>query len=205
MNKNPYFVFTRSPSTDRHDGDNIVFCIQEDNRNFGTHPYHFSLEQHSYIPAEATEITEKLTGQPMPVILTALHNQFPTLHVYEDNGKDLQPVEPELLNATISDKATLLQVAGWTIECESPLEIRHQDGSFATGQAAKMVISSLEEEPLTKVTASVACDGRVIDSHWNGFSSPEEAIEYFDLNCARLSGKKYSVIVASTVTREIPM
>lgn len=30
--------------------------------------------------------------------------------------------------------------AGWTIECQSPLEIRHKDGDFATGQAARLVI-----------------------------------------------------------------
>ena len=33
---------------------------------------------------------------------------------------------------------------GWTVDCESPLEIRNiKDGSVATGQAAKMVIEHL--------------------------------------------------------------
>jgi hypothetical protein len=34
----------------------------------------------------------------------------------------------------------LLKRNGWVMECESPLEVRHEDGSFATGQAAKLVI-----------------------------------------------------------------
>lgn len=29
---------------------------------------------------------------------------------------------------------------GWVIECESPLEIRHNDGSFASNNAAKIVV-----------------------------------------------------------------
>lgn len=31
----------------------------------------------------------------------------------------------------------LLAKSGWVVECESPLEIRHGDGSFATMQAAE--------------------------------------------------------------------
>lgn len=33
----------------------------------------------------------------------------------------------------------ILKQAGWEIECQSPFEIRHQDGSFASGQAAILV------------------------------------------------------------------
>ena len=33
----------------------------------------------------------------------------------------------------------ILEKNGWTVECESPFEIRHEDGSFATGQAAIIV------------------------------------------------------------------
>lgn len=40
----------------------------------------------------------------------------------------------------------LLEINGWTVECESPFEIRHNDGSFATGQAARMVNDSLSSE-----------------------------------------------------------
>lgn len=40
----------------------------------------------------------------------------------------------------------LLAKSGWVVECESPLEIRREDGSFATMQAAEMVLSVLQEE-----------------------------------------------------------
>jgi len=39
----------------------------------------------------------------------------------------------------------LLEKHGWTLECESPFEIRHEDGSFATGQAADIVLLALKE------------------------------------------------------------
>ena len=39
-----------------------------------------------------------------------------------------------------------LENLGWTVECESPLEIRHTDGSFASKNAADYVIESLKEE-----------------------------------------------------------
>lgn len=39
----------------------------------------------------------------------------------------------------------IVEANGWTVECESPLEIRHEDGSFATGQAARIVIYYIEE------------------------------------------------------------
>lgn len=35
---------------------------------------------------------------------------------------------------------------GWTIVCESPLELSHEDGSFASMQAAKLALSQLNEE-----------------------------------------------------------
>lgn len=38
----------------------------------------------------------------------------------------------------------LLKINGWDIECESPFEIRHEDGSFATGQAANIVLDYLK-------------------------------------------------------------
>lgn len=40
----------------------------------------------------------------------------------------------------------LLEAEGWTVECESPLEIRHEDGSVATGYAAQMVIGYLKSQ-----------------------------------------------------------
>ena len=36
----------------------------------------------------------------------------------------------------------LLEENGWSIECQSPFEIRHVDGSFASGNAARRVIDS---------------------------------------------------------------
>jgi hypothetical protein len=36
-------------------------------------------------------------------------------------------------------KEEILEKEGWTIECESPYELRHVDGSFASGQAAYIV------------------------------------------------------------------
>ena len=47
----------------------------------------------------------------------------------------------------------LLESNGWSIECESPLEIRHKDGSLATQNAAKIIIFSLNlEDILAAVT-----------------------------------------------------
>lgn len=38
----------------------------------------------------------------------------------------------------------LLAEYGWTLECWSPLEIRHTDGSFATLNAAQDILDRLE-------------------------------------------------------------
>lgn len=40
---------------------------------------------------------------------------------------------------------TILEHHGWTMECESPFEIRHEDGSFASGQAAEIVLEWCRE------------------------------------------------------------
>ena len=40
----------------------------------------------------------------------------------------------------------LLERNGWIIECESPFEIRHEDGSFATMFAAVTVLEELQRE-----------------------------------------------------------
>lgn len=43
-----------------------------------------------------------------------------------------------------ADEYFFLEQNGWTIECESPLEIRSDDGeSFARGQAAECIIESI--------------------------------------------------------------
>jgi hypothetical protein len=42
----------------------------------------------------------------------------------------------------------LLEAAGWVVECESPLEIRHSESnSFATNRAAEDVLQRLKIEP----------------------------------------------------------
>ena len=39
-----------------------------------------------------------------------------------------------------------MQEEGWIIECISPLEIRHEDGSFASGQAADILFEHYTNE-----------------------------------------------------------
>lgn len=39
----------------------------------------------------------------------------------------------------------LLEKHGWVVECYSPFEIQHEDGSRATGQAADIVLLALRE------------------------------------------------------------
>ena len=49
----------------------------------------------------------------------------------------------------MEENSEILEKHGWTIECESPYELRHTDGSFASGQAAWIVtnyIETLEDE-----------------------------------------------------------
>jgi len=39
----------------------------------------------------------------------------------------------------------ILERNGWSVDCESPFEISHEDGSTATGQAAYIVIGYLKQ------------------------------------------------------------
>ena len=39
-----------------------------------------------------------------------------------------------------------IESQGWIIECESPLEMRHEDSSFATYNAAEIIIKELTKE-----------------------------------------------------------
>ena len=39
-----------------------------------------------------------------------------------------------------------LEKLGWTIECWSPYEISHTDGSFASGQAANYLVDGLKQD-----------------------------------------------------------
>lgn len=67
----------------------------------------------------------------------------------------------------------LLETYGWVIECYSPYEVRHEDGSFATGQAASIVTENIREEFLDELLeltfeealfrcANVCCEYRII-------------------------------------------
>jgi len=44
------------------------------------------------------------------------------------------------------DDVELLKENGWEVECESPFEVRHVDGSFATGLAARIVLERMRWE-----------------------------------------------------------
>lgn len=46
----------------------------------------------------------------------------------------------------MNENNKLLEAYGWFVECESPFEIRHEDGSFATGQAAYIVQDNVIKE-----------------------------------------------------------
>jgi hypothetical protein len=67
---------------------------------------------------------------------------------------------------------SILESNGWEIECESPFEIRHEDGSFATGQAAHMVLSSLKDEELLdkyEIMIDRYSDEEVVSLMWESF------------------------------------
>lgn len=61
------------------------------------------------------------------------------------DGFTVESLEPP---PSYLDDLALLQESGWTVECESPFEIRHDDGSFATENAAKAVVFSLRNGPV---------------------------------------------------------
>ena len=37
----------------------------------------------------------------------------------------------------------ILEALGWTVVCESPYEIEHEDGSSASGMAAQIVVGKV--------------------------------------------------------------
>lgn len=63
---------------------------------------------------------------------------------------------------TEEDEAILTK-NGWEIECESPFEIRHEDGSFATGQAAQIVLEELRGEE--EIGHCSVCYGTIYGYH----------------------------------------
>lgn len=74
---------------------------------------------------------------------------------------------PELSDAEILEKN------GWTIEGESPFEIRHSDGSFAKDQAAQAVLTDLRGEERVGYcslcyTSIYGFQGRFVDESSDG-------------------------------------
>lgn len=45
----------------------------------------------------------------------------------------------------ISKRDKILEALGWSVVCESPYEIEHEDGSSASGQATQIVVDELLE------------------------------------------------------------
>jgi len=67
----------------------------------------------------------------------------------------------------------LLKREGWTVECEGPFEIRHEDGSQATGQAANMVLDTLRSDQRVGTCSLCYCaiygyHGRFVDESSDG-------------------------------------
>jgi hypothetical protein len=46
----------------------------------------------------------------------------------------------------MEENTKILERFGWQIICQSPFEIQHQDGSFASGQAANLVLEECRKE-----------------------------------------------------------
>ena len=68
---------------------------------------------------------------------------FCPIKIKDENEEDVV----EVAKWTWKDDMLLLEDNNWVVECESPFEIRHsEDGSFASGQAAQMVLDDLKEE-----------------------------------------------------------
>ena len=68
-----------------------------------------------------------------------------SLTIMDAGQPEMQSQRVVVETDTIEDAVTLharVEADGWIIECESPLELRHEDGSFATGQAAELVLES---------------------------------------------------------------
>ena len=54
----------------------------------------------------------------------------------------------------------LLELNGWTVECESPFEIRNIDGSFASLQAADIVLADIRSESIVMKFPELALGAR---------------------------------------------
>lgn len=77
----------------------------------------------------------------------------------------------------------LLQQNGWTIVCYSPFEIQHEDGSFASLNAAQIVLDSLKQSSLTyeKCTSMVEEIASFIDNEVEKNKDSRELIKLIRL------------------------
>lgn len=64
---------------------------------------------------------------------------------FSDGVSLLDRLSQSIEDAWKEDK-NILAKNGWSLDCQSPFEISHSDGSRATGQAAQMVLDTLKEE-----------------------------------------------------------
>lgn len=68
-----------------------------------------------------------------------------------------------------SELIKFIESQGWTMECESPLELRHEDGSFASQQAAQHLLTNLSTEFKSQ------------QENEHQFSSNEVIFDYLDI------------------------
>jgi len=79
------------------------------------------------------------------------------------------------------DDVKILRDNGWFVECESPFEIRNQDGSFATNRAAEMVLDTLREHEACAVRTQKRLSrsrdttaDRLLKDLWGGNRQPQK-------------------------------
>ena len=77
----------------------------------------------------------------------------------------------------------LLESHGWTIECECPFEIRNEDGAFASGEAAQIVVDLLRETETTTELMLRELVGKLQKAL--GAALDEWGIEH-DINCVTM-------------------
>lgn len=58
----------------------------------------------------------------------------------------VERLTPSVVKAQQPPVEEILKYFGWTIECVSPYELKHPDGSFASGDAARRLVESLTNQ-----------------------------------------------------------
>lgn len=84
-----------------------------------------------------------------------------------------------------AEEEKLLEENGWTVECESPLEMRHEDGSLATGQAIHLITEYYQTQEALKavsvgqIMAELLCnDSAIGNAPFEPESKDEDAQNY---------------------------